>query len=410
MSRVSEEHFAALAEHLAGQVRQPDFRQLRARRRQRTQRLALAVAVLVVLSFGLFVRLAPDVAGLSLHRPAASPSPTGSGPLITVLDTPPVPGSGGALYAVASVRAAANLGYLDHWIMLRSVDLGVHWTELSQLAWLTWNSLPVLYGGLGDNVWLFDRENGSVALFGDQAQAIRLWAPGVLGSATTADPPQLSSSPDGSALWARIGDSLLELDQHKDAAVHIDKPWAGGTPQLVMLAADRVLARGADQGWYLTTDSGASWASVGDPCAGTRFPGTAVVTTGAGLGTTWVACVSQETVNPQPTAGDFVATTDGRHWSARGASAEAAFSVLPVSPTGAWRYGLHGRVYRTADGTHWQDVSWANAVASAELDQSCVAVDLGRAVCFELGDNGVDRIHTTVDGGATWSSSRWPVN
>ncbi len=402
-----EPSFTALAERLAGQVRQPDFALLRARRRRRSQRHAVAgvtaLAVLVVLGGALVTRRpspAPPLVTLpsatTMYR--ATPTFFGSAPLVR----------DGAVYAIVAedhrVPGSTGLDSSVSWRLVRSTDLGARWTTVSDLTWVSGRTAPYLYGGWA-GLWVYDPGSQLIGFAADGQNFRARSVASIFGNASGPGELSFLSSPDGAVVWGRRDGRLARLDGPTGQARLADLPSRTAATLYVPLDGDRLLLRGQQAGpeaaWYLTVDGAHSWLPVGDPCAGTSHPATEREWASVGGGAVWFGCGP-----PGNTSGrgvDFVSGTDGRTWQSRGTDpAIAATKVFPLSPTVAWRLGGYGTVYRTTDGRSWQSAGIPGVPTVRGL--LCAVVDPASAVCLEDVQVTPAALHSTTDGGAHWTA------
>jgi photosystem II stability/assembly factor-like uncharacterized protein len=168
---------------------------------------------------------------------------------------------------------------------------------------------------------------------------------------------------------------------------------------------DRRAYAWAGLGWRATGDGGAHWADVADPCGHTQFVGSPFSTMAAAPdGSLWVVCSGGGGAGNMPK--DLVVSTDaGQTWAKRGQLETAGYGtdVYPFSATTAWRTGARADIFRTTDGTHWTDLANLESNGPAAF----TAIDANTAVyVFGLADAA---IHTTRDGGATWTSYPAPA-
>lgn len=418
---MSEQRFLELRTQLEADAWQPEFEQLRARRTRRTQRYALAVVAAVVAVTLVGASLSVGLLRGSAHGPVPGGGPTNAGPTTFGPTGGPQPSSpsgavagpttvtaltaaGGRLFAVTNQCAGAcdGSGGYGTWRVLVSADLGA-----------TWKAFPLdAHPAAGaSGVWATDAGDGLVALVdagelrsitaaaGDRATFSQLGDPGapVTGSAA------------GDKVWVGWGKYLWR----QIAPGNLESPWgpqSGPIGPVAALTADTALyavtAPDDTVSWHLASAGAApSTRAVGDPCAGTPYPGTGFVSAAVahpvgGAPVIWVTCSGGPGAGQEPKS--IVTSTDGEHWQSRGAVETVGYadSIVPFSATGAWRYGSRAAIYRTTDGTHWK------SVAATDPDGPMVfaALDMKRAIYLARAGNDALTWYSTTDGGAHWSS------
>jgi photosystem II stability/assembly factor-like uncharacterized protein len=411
--------FDGLRHRLEADARPPAFADIRARRSARTRRVVLVgaalatavalvgtgAAVTVLRGFGTPLQPAitstpstppPSTEPSPAVTPTEEPSPAGPGDPVSIAASP-----SGTLFAVVERCTAECTGDAPQYAysLSRSTDLGEHWTTVSPLA----DQRSSVF--VADDTHLWTVGGPIVAGSTDGGRTWRQWS---LGPADPALP--VRAAVVGGVAWFTRG-----LDVWRASAG--GEPTAVGSVaneavQAVQLAPiDELRAYALVEAsipepvvWRVTTDGGAQWSDVADPCAGTRFPGSSTSAMAAAPdGALWVVCASS------PAGGmmlkDLVVSTDGgTTWASRGALENNGYGteLHPFSATIAWRTGSRADILRTVDGTQWTDLvdlqSSGPKTFAAISEQSAV-------YAYDFGDG--MRVYVTQDGGATWRS--YPV-
>jgi photosystem II stability/assembly factor-like uncharacterized protein len=407
--------FDGLRQRLEAAARPPAFAEIRVRRATRTRRrvvAAAAVATALVLAVSIGTTAALRGLGAPVEPAQTStppPAPTSPGPTLSIeASAPPpyvmalVPSPSGRLFAIIDHCVTGCQGNdSQHEVGLYvTSDLGAGWEKIgpapnsdsTQLfvaddthLWVvtdavvngssdgghTWQQWPL---GLGDATDLHGAVAAGVAWF---SKGLDVWRATAGGKPTRAG----AISADGLAIW-----QLTPLDGRRAYAL-VERP--DGAPAI----------------WRKTTDGGAHWADVPDPCTGTRYPGSPFSTLAAAPdGSLWVVCAVE------PGAGsmlkDLVVSTDsGKTWVKRGELEASGYGnkVFPFSATTAWRTGGRADVLRTTDGTHWTDLT----NLESEGAQAFAALDATSAVYVSELEDGPP-VFATHDGGATWTRYELP--
>jgi hypothetical protein len=411
---VPELDFAGLREQLERETRQPGFGVIRARRVWRTARWAVggAVVTLVAVLAG-----AAGATGYLRHgpgpvtpigtptvstspTPAASPSPSSS-PL------PPAPVAVTAMAAAPSgeLFAAARRCVSDCLAAATYVDVLLHGGDLGAAPWTVVGDLPAGMGTVrllaagGTRLWLVG--DGEIAGSTDGGHTWQRWS--LAGSGGP-----YAGLAGGTAWIARDGAVAVAVGGGRPAPTATQPPGAAHISGLAALGADRaaVLTGEGPGAWYVTTDRGAHWSPLADPCAGTRYPGSLWSTVaGAPDGTLWAVCASPPATGQQPK--QLVTSVDGgRTWLVRGDLESAGYgtSVYPYSATVAWRTGGRADLYRTADAAHWTAVAVTGDAAGGG-DSFFTALGSDSGVYVQDG-----AVYSTVDGGRTWQRHPLPAS
>lgn len=405
-----EPDFTGLREQLERETSQPGFGVIRARRARRTARWAVggAVVTLVAVLAG-----AAGATGYLRHGPApvtpigtptvpASPTPS---PTPSASPVPPPPmavtalaaGPSGELFAAARRCVSDCLGAGTY------VDVLLHGGDLGASTWTVVGDLPAdmgtvrLLAASGTQLWLVG--DGQVAGSADGGHSWQRWS--LAGSGGP-----YAGLAGGTAWIARDGAVAVAVGGGKPAPTATQPPGAAHVSGLAALGGDRaaVLTGDGPGAWYVTTDRGAHWSALAEPCAGTPYRGSPSNTVaGAPDGTLWAVCTGQPGAGQQPK--QLVTSADGgRTWRVRGDLESAGYgtSVYPYSATVAWRTGGRADLYRTTDATHWNAVAVTGDAAGGG-DSFFTALGPDSGVYVQDG-----ALYSTVDGGRTWQRHPLP--
>jgi hypothetical protein len=206
----------------------------------------------------------------------------------------------------------------------------------------------------------------------------------------------------GGTMWLVAGGKVLAANNGGWPAQTAGQP--ASAEAVTAISADRAIVRGSTDHvtavWYVTSDHGASWATLADPCAGTAYPATRGATMSAGPGgMVWVVCTAEPVAGQPPK--ELVTSADGgQTWQRRSTLENTGFAndVYPINADVAWRTGGRGDVYRTTDGgTHWTDVLPGTSGPGGPA--GLVAIDADTAIYFT---SYTSKISVTRDGGKTW--------
>ncbi len=384
---------ARLQRQLEEETQTPPFTAIRRRRRRRLGRVAVTGAAVLVL-----VVLAGSVAltgGWPRSRsipvgPAATSSARGPWGPATLAQLAASPS--GQLFALATSCgdcAVAPAGAPN--ILYTSRDNGATWTTVGAVAagwiyptrtalWAEANDYASVStdGGRTWRRWPlpYSQTTGVVAVGGDTVWILHnneLW------TAHGAEPPRSS------------GKLPVAMQQ-------------GGHEMLPMNATTMIMMQTMDAAdGYLTTDAGAHWTPLANPCARQAIHRWSALAL-APDGSRWAICSTP--LQDGAHAIVLVSTDSGRTWQDRGAAPPIAYAywLYPFSDRVAWLTGSDFRppdLYRTADGTHWLDV----AKPGPFVVQMFVATGPDTAVMVPSRS---DVLKTTTDGGHTWVSHRLP--
>jgi photosystem II stability/assembly factor-like uncharacterized protein len=401
---------------LEAEVAPPPFAAIVARRRRRTQRRAIAgvvLATVAVLAAGLLLRPVqpakpepitppkPTIASLT-PTPEPDPVPTGlppagsaTGPGVAALVAAP----SGTLYAIVTTctTRCTDAQPVLHHALIRSTDLGAHWTGMNQIQGLDSGQSypPQLLVADDRHLWVMVPSTVFATTDGGQH-----WT----STNTTAWPGGVA----GGTGWFVSGTTVMRAAAGlPPRATPGQIPGSRDLTQLTAISADQAVAlaapvEGGSGSWYATNDGGAHWVKQPDPCAGTVAAESWESRMAKGPdGTRWVVCATQ------PGAGQqrkelVVSTDDGQTWHRQGTLESNGYGteVYPFSATGAWRTGGRADVYRTTDRTHWTDVVGEGGSGGILF----VAIDADTALYFR-DDTGTQPVrYLTRDGGRTWSS------
>src|SRR5262245_23970796 len=411
-----EPDFSGLREQLEREVRQPEFALIRTRRARRTAWWAAtcaAVTLVVVLAGAVTAtahlrhprdRIAPI--GTPTVQPSPPP-PSGVPPT-----TPPSVTAGVPEPAYVAAMTAAPSGtlfarvrrcisncltqgtYLD--VLVRGSNLGAAWTTVGNLpAGLAEGRL---LAASDSELWLVG--DGHVAGSSDGGHTWQSWSFGTSGGTGSGTFGGLA----GSTAWiAGNGVVAVAAGGGRPANTPAQPPGAAIIDGLTVLGPDRAAVligtgNGDGASWFLTSDGGAHWAVLADPCANTPYTGSFTNTMAAAPdGSLWAVCAGQGGAGSQPK--QLVTSADGgRNWRSRGdlESSGYATSVYPFSATVAWRTGGRADLYRTTDATHWTTVAITGDAAGGG---SSFFTALGPSSGVYIQE---DAVYSTVDGGQTW--------
>jgi hypothetical protein len=414
--------FDGLRQRLEAAARPPAFTEIRARRATRTRRrvvvgAALATAVVLAASIGTTAALrglgtpiqpavtstpptAPttDCATPNVCTPSVSPSlsettDAGAGPPeIWAL----APTSAGRLFAIVTRCVSGCLGNnSQHEVALFvTSDLGAHWEKIGPVS--SDGSMQLI---VADDAHLWTVSGTEVSGSSDGGHTWGKWRLGQFNS----DGPDVRVAVASGVAWISSGLDVWRATGGKQPT-RAGKVGTNGQVFQLTAVDDRHAYASVGQDvsatWRTTSDGGAHWADIADPCTGTRFVGSMFSTMAAGPdGSLWVVCAGEPGAGNMPK--DLVISTDGGHtWVKRGEleSSGYATDVRPFSATTAWRTGGRASIFRTTDGTHWTAVT-----PYLELDGpgAFASIDAKTAVYVEAD------VQVTRDGGATWTS--YPV-
>jgi photosystem II stability/assembly factor-like uncharacterized protein len=207
------------------------------------------------------------------------------------------------------------------------------------------------------------------------------------------------------ALWLNVEHEVYRGDL--DGTV---KP-IGGLPGKVAsinpINADEAIillddGRGAPRRWYATSDGGAHWTNFPDPC--TAVAGAAPL---AGIqvgrdGSRWASCIKPPGATPDEGPQHILVSTDASHtWHLRGAL-DFSLSIYPVSATVAWALRWPWHIYRSTDGTGWNNVVPSDP---AHPTNRFLVIDADTALAAGTPDGQeVVQVRTTRDGGTAWTT------
>jgi photosystem II stability/assembly factor-like uncharacterized protein len=411
---VPDPNFHALRQVLEADVASPPFSAIVARRRRRTQRRTIAgvvLATVAVLAAGLALRPAhpakpePLVPPVPKVRLSPTPSPSASG-----VAAPPRPGvialaaaPSGALYAIAGICTAPCTGP-RHYAVVRSADLGGHWTVVGQL-----DGIDLAAGSphllVADDAHLWVLTDFTLLATAD---AGKHWQSTNLSTAAGNSGPLGDAVVAHRTAWALSNNVVMRATAGNLPAATRGQTSLQGLFQLTALDADRavVLSPDADTGkgtWFETANRGDHWSKLfPDPCAGTIAEGSPYSRMAVGPdGTRWVVCATQPGTGQQRKE-LVVSTDDGQTWHRQGTLESSGYGteVHPMSPTVAWRTGGRADIYRTTDRTHWTDVAGDGGSGGMTF----VAIDANTALYFRS-DTGTQSVeYLTRDGGRTWTN------
>jgi hypothetical protein len=274
-----------------------------------------------------------------------------------------------------------------------TADLGVHWTRLTTVSgpFPALDPVRLLDGGQGV-LWLVAGEHVSGSASGGRTW--QRWSiPSIEDLSVT----------DGAAWFVAGGRTMVASGGGKPTSTAA-QPKGTGVAAVIAVTGDRAYAQTVgDAAWHLTTDRGAHWSKVADPCAGTPWPRSPFsILAVARDGSLWSVCASEPGAGQQPKV--LVVSVDGgKTWHGRGDLESDGYgtAVYPFSAAVAWRTGGRADIYRTADGANWTDV--APGLGGPGGPNAFVAVDANVAAYVENSKSEGRVLYVTVDGGRTWT-------
>jgi hypothetical protein len=395
---VPELNFTELRERLGQDVRQPSFADIRSRQRRRTTRLTVTGAVLA-----LVVIVAGTVTGTRLRStpappiaPSGSPAPVPAQTTTSGLTTAP----SGTLFAERLICTATACTTR----ILRSGDLGATWSTAGELPQ---PSTPgILVAASDTQLWVID--SATVNRSVDGGRGWQSWAVGGNSDGS----PGIAGVAGGTVWIAQNGAVAVASNGGKPTATPAQPSGGGVIGGLAVLGPDRAAVRtGGDTAtWYLTSDRGAHWAPLADPCQGTGYPHSPYSTlAGAPDGSLWAVCAGQPSRSPGEQNKQLVTSADGgRTWQPHGELESAGYNaqVVPFSATVAWRTGTRANLYHTTDAAHWTSTASISGATAGPADDGALpftAVDADTGVYATA-----DAVYATRDGGRTWQQHRLP--
>jgi hypothetical protein len=412
------DHFTDLRERLEQDAVQPPFAEIMTRRVRRTQRYAATLVAgalaVIVLAAGVTVGIArgsasgPVPAGPPSVSTAATGAPDTADRPVEVLAATT---SGTTLYVLTRhcLGGCAGAGNrpVPPLVLSSSTNYGGDWNR-RELSVDNADGVVNLWVGADGTAWVARPGAGRWDSF-RLAAGVHEFNPDPL---PTADGPAFGGIA-GAGGWIGWGRVLLRINEVGGLATPMRLPVPGSDPLralLVLSPATALLATGDGTSlhWYLTDDHGKHFEPVGDPCAGSRFPGTPWVSGAvAGAGGTqpfaWLTCAGQPSAGQQPK--QIFTSQDLTRWDELTAPVENsgyATTLVPFLTGDLWRYGPRADVYRINDSAHWRAVA---PTAQQDGPLAFAAPDLFHAVYLARDDRNVLRCYRTGDGGAHWTSA-----
>ena len=390
---------------------QPPFATLVERRRRRTHRQVLVAGLAVVACLSTAALVArpgghgrpAGPAATSTLAPSTDPSVAPStGPSIDSGAPQPSIGSlafgaSGDLYALRSSCDApcASDGTGPHTAtVLRSTDRGTTWTSVG--------STHPFYSGVANLVLLGSTDmwiiQGGLAAT-ESRNGGRTWHdwPYVQGGSNfDALPPQAA----GGTVWFVVGPNIRTARAGQEPIAHT----ASGMESIVSMAAvdadhAEIVAvdNNNDAHWLATSDRGAHWQDMPNPCPTSRLPSVSAGPSGK----LWAIC-SDGPVGGTQVKSLRTSTDGGDTWSATLTLPQEGElqNVYPFAD-GAWRTGDRSDIYHTTDGVHWTDV----APTGGPGGPGAFAAGSGLVAAYEADG----KVYTTTNGGRTWQEVTAPV-
>jgi photosystem II stability/assembly factor-like uncharacterized protein len=388
---MAEHDFAALRQRLEAGVTAPPFAVIRARRRHRTQRLGVVCAALVSLAL-----LAGGATALGRGNGYPQPGATTAEPPTRWLDVDgPALTPSGTVYALSHRCAGPcptqHPGNL--WSLLRSTDLGTSWALVGDVP-----DTDAAFGADlladGTDLWLV---NGSRVLLSTDGGGTWQSRHTVVGSQFSEGIGPVAVA--GGTLWAALNGTVTRASRSQQLTP-APQPLQD-VRRLVAQGPDQAVALTGTGAWYTTSDGGAIWTALPDPCAGGPAAGSPSSAPAIGPdGTRWVLC-QRDSAESHPV--ELALSTDGgRTWTRRDlAPARPGLRVYPVSATAAWLVDPVTGIRRTTDRLTWADVT-------PDPDRlpvmSFLTLGTETALVFGSARGGQVRVYLTHNGGRTWTS------
>jgi len=377
------QEFGAMGRTIEAATRPPAYDAIRAIRRRRTRRWAMAGVVVVVLLSSLLARALQVVQGSPFEVVAPW---GGSVPALVAVAAAP----SGTVFGVAqscTEECDTPQDFKDpvhDYTLIRSTDLA-----------LSWNVVGPVPGVRDVGLRLFVVDDSRLWL----TQVGRVWSTANGGR----DWWQWDLGNDGNGRFdagVAGGTAWVAWDGVLRVATSGSQPTPAGPGGVIVrvhpVSSDRSYAVDDGGGWFVTLDRGGEWSATADPCLG--LPGeepTLSTVAATHDGVLWLLCAGPP--NPGEQSRWLRISTDGGgSWVERGAIESTGYpaAVYPMSSTVAWRTG--SAIYRTTDGLRWTTVaepSYGPAVFAAVDGTTAVYTDRVDSLA----------VFVTVDGGRTWS-------
>jgi hypothetical protein len=429
------EDFVVLRDMLEAEAHQPAFAVIRARRRHRNHGQAAGVSLIIGI---LFLAIGTAVAVGSNRSLPATPDPTSTNDAgdpdhqyyrsnLESLAAAP----SGPLYALGNscrpVDVMCDPSKGRHQVLV-SGDLAASWTVMGE-APLGGRLLATGDGRLWiiGSAYHFEAlgTNGAdptdvpvVVSAGGSADGGRTWSLWPLDDVSAGLSDEASSDTAGGTIWISHGPRVYTASGIERPTLTPASPDVNDIVRIIAIGPDHAVVQGmtdfrSPSLWFETTDRGAHWARIADPCAGKPQAGSFESSMAVARDDTWWAtCVGDRGPSGLPggTPHEIVVSTDGgRTWRDRGALTDPASGerlvLYPISATTAWH--TDNDIKRTVDGRSWIPV---DRLRPGGIASSFVAIDAETAVYIRESVNSTIPVFAvTRDGGGTWTTHPLPA-